>query len=81
MPATQPPGDDIVIRPSALLGRKYEDVSRTYAEAVHSVLIGRNSALEAADELETELEHITGFPKGPPEATETRISCVNSTRS
>jgi hypothetical protein len=38
--------------------------------AVHSVLTGKNSAPEAAAELETKLERITGFPKGPPEATE-----------
>jgi trehalose/maltose transport system substrate-binding protein len=76
MPATQPEGDGIVSRPSALLGRKYEDVSRAYAEAVHSVLTGENSAPKAAAELETELEHITGFPKGSPEPIETGISRV-----
>jgi trehalose/maltose transport system substrate-binding protein len=76
MPAPQPPGDGVVSRPSALLGRKYEDVSRAYAEAVHSVLTGKNSASKAAAELETELEHITGFPKGPPEPIETGISLV-----
>ena len=76
MPATQPPGDGIVIRPSTLLGRNYDDVSRAYAEAVHSVLTGKNSAPKAAAELETELEHITGFPKGPPEPTEPGISRV-----
>ena len=67
--ATQLPGDGIVNRPSALVGRNYEDVSRAYAEAVHSVLTGKKSAPEAAAELETELEHITGFPKGSPEPT------------
>jgi trehalose/maltose transport system substrate-binding protein len=76
MPATQPRGDGIVSRPSMLLGRNYEEVSRAYAEAVHSVLTGKNSAPKAAAELETELEHITGFPKGPPEAIETGISHV-----
>ncbi|WP_130423983.1 extracellular solute-binding protein [Edaphobacter modestus] len=81
IPAGQAPGDGIVSRPSTVAGRNYEDVSRAYAAAVHSVLTGRNSAPEAAAELETELEHITGFPKGPPEATETRIPRVNSTRS
>jgi trehalose/maltose transport system substrate-binding protein len=80
MPATQPPGDGIVNRPSALVGRNYEDVSRAYAEAVHSVLTGKKRAPEAAAELETELEHITGFPKGSPEPTETGISRVNSAR-
>ena len=76
MPATQPRGDGIVSRPSMLLGRNYEEVSRAYAEAVHSVLTGKNSAPKAAAELETELEHITGFPKGPPEPIETGISRV-----
>jgi trehalose/maltose transport system substrate-binding protein len=80
MPATQPPGDGIVSRPSTLLGRNYEDVSRAYAEAVHSVLTGKNSAPKAAAELETGLEHITGFPKGPPEPIETGISRVNSSQ-
>jgi trehalose/maltose transport system substrate-binding protein len=76
MPATQPRGDGNVSRPSMLLGRNYEDVSRAYAEAVHSVLTGKNSAPKAAAELETDLEHITGFPKGPPEPIETGISRV-----
>ena len=40
----------------------------------------KNSAPKAAAELETELERITGFSKGPPEATETSTR-VNSTRS
>jgi trehalose/maltose transport system substrate-binding protein len=79
--AGQAQGDGIVSRPSTAVGRNYEDVSRAYAAAVHSVLTGKNSAPEAAAELETELEHITGFPKGPLEATETSISRVNSTRS
>jgi trehalose/maltose transport system substrate-binding protein len=74
MPATRPPGDGIVSRPSTLIGRNYEEVSHAYAEAVHSVLTGKNGAPEAASKLETELEHITGFPKGPPEPIETGIS-------
>lgn len=80
-PAGQPPGDGIVSRPSTVVGNKYEDVSRAYAGAVHSVLTGEKSAPEAAAELETELEHITGFPKGPPESSETSISRISSTRS
>jgi trehalose/maltose transport system substrate-binding protein len=64
--ATQP-GDGIVNRPSALVGRNYENVSRAYAEAVHSVLTGKKRGPEAAAELETELEHITGLRKGYPE--------------
>jgi trehalose/maltose transport system substrate-binding protein len=65
--AGQPPCDGIVSRPSTVVGRNYEEVSRAYAKAVHSVLTGKNSAPKAAAELETELEQITGFPKGPPE--------------
>lgn len=75
------PGDGVVSRPSTVVGKNYEEVSRAYAAAVHSVLTGRKSAPEAAAELETELEHITGFPKGFPEAIETGISRVNSARS
>jgi trehalose/maltose transport system substrate-binding protein len=67
--AGQPLGGGIVSRPSAVTGRSYEDVSHAYAEAVHSVLTGKNRSTDAAAELETELERITGFPKGPPEAT------------
>jgi trehalose/maltose transport system substrate-binding protein len=81
MPATQPPGDGIVIRPSALLGRNYQDVSLAYAETVHSVLTEKKSAPEAAAELEKELEHITGFPKGPPEPIETVMFRAHSPRS
>jgi trehalose/maltose transport system substrate-binding protein len=76
MRATQPPGDGIVNRPSTILGRNYEDVSRAYAKAVHSVLTGENSAPKAAAALETELEHITGFPKGPPQPIDIGISRV-----
>jgi trehalose/maltose transport system substrate-binding protein len=76
IPATQPPGDGIVSRPSMLVGRNYGEVSRAYAESVHSVLTGKNSAPEAAAKLETELEHITGFPKGRPEPIETDVSVV-----
>jgi trehalose/maltose transport system substrate-binding protein len=66
VPAMEPPGDGIVSRPSMVVGKNYEEVSRAYAEAVHSVLTRKKSAPEAAVELEAELEHITGFPKGAP---------------
>jgi trehalose/maltose transport system substrate-binding protein len=72
--AGQPSGDGIASRPSTVVGRNYEEVSRAYAAAVHSVLTRKKSALAAAAELETELERITGFPNGSPEATETGIS-------
>ena len=74
--AGQPVGESIVSRPSMVVGRNYDDVSHAYAQAVHSVLTGKNSAPEVAAELETELEHITGFVKGSPEPTETRISAL-----
>ncbi len=81
MPAAQLPGDGIVSRPSALLGRNYEEVSRAYAEAVHSVLTKKQSAPKAAAALETELEHMTGLPKGSPQPTEPGISRVDSAGS
>jgi trehalose/maltose transport system substrate-binding protein len=77
---SHPLGDGIVSRPSMVAGRKYEDVSHAYAEAVHSVLTGKKSAPVAAAQLETELTQITGFPKGPPEALGTSISCVDGAR-
>ena len=63
-------------RPSMVVGRNYDDVSHAYAQEVHSVLTGKNSAPKAAAELEAELEHITGFAKGPPQPTEARISAL-----
>jgi trehalose/maltose transport system substrate-binding protein len=80
IPVGQASGDGIVSRPSTVAGRNYEDVSRAYAAAVHSVLTRKNSAAKAAAELEAELERITGFSKGPPEAAETSTR-VNSARS
>ena len=55
----------IVSRPSNVTGKKYDDVSNAYAQAVHSVLTGERSAPEAARALEDELVRITGFRKGP----------------
>jgi trehalose/maltose transport system substrate-binding protein len=78
IPAGQPLGDGIVSRPSTVVGRNYEEVSHAYAAAVHSVLAGKKSAPEAAAELETELEHITGFRRGSAEPTETGKSRANS---
>src|SRR6202521_2927900 len=57
----------IVSRPSAVSGKKYEDVTEAYIRAVHSVLAGEKSAPEAAAALEKELVRITGFKKGPPQ--------------
>jgi trehalose/maltose transport system substrate-binding protein len=55
----------IVSRPSAVTGKKYQDVTDAYTQAVHSVLTGEKSAPEAAAALENELVRITGFKKGP----------------
>jgi trehalose/maltose transport system substrate-binding protein len=56
----------IVSRPSDVTGKKYQDVTDAYIQAVHSVLTGEKSAPEAAAALEKELIRITGFKKGPP---------------
>jgi trehalose/maltose transport system substrate-binding protein len=58
----------MVSRPSAVTGKKYEDVTEAYIRAVHSVLTGEKSASEAAAALENELVRITGFKKGSPPA-------------
>jgi trehalose/maltose transport system substrate-binding protein len=55
-----------VSRPSDVTGKKYQDVTDAYIQAVHSVLTGEKSAKEAAAALEKELVGITGFKKGPP---------------
>ena len=56
----------IVSRPSNVTGKKYQEVTDAYIEAVHSVLTGEKGAREAAAELEDELVRTTGFKKGPP---------------
>ncbi len=58
----------IVLRPSNVTGKKYQDVTDAYIQAVHSVLTREKSAPEAATTLEKELVRITGFKKGPPPA-------------
>jgi trehalose/maltose transport system substrate-binding protein len=57
----------IVSRPSNVTGKKYQDVTDAYIQAVHFVLTGEKSAPEAAAALEKELIRITGFKKGPPQ--------------
>jgi trehalose/maltose transport system substrate-binding protein len=57
----------IVSRPSNITGKRYQDVSDAYIQAVHSVLTGEQRAPEAAAALEKELVRITGFKKGPPQ--------------
>lgn len=56
----------MVSRPSNVSGKKYQDVTDAYIQAVHSVLTGEKSAPEAAAALEDELVQTTGFKKGPP---------------
>jgi trehalose/maltose transport system substrate-binding protein len=60
------PWDGVISRPSTIVGDKYEQVTRAYIRAVHSVLTGERAASEAAAALEKELIGITGFKKGPP---------------
>jgi trehalose/maltose transport system substrate-binding protein len=56
----------VVARPSIVSGEKYEDVSRAYIRALHSVLIGEKTPSVAAPALEKELVQITGFRPGSP---------------
>ena len=52
----------IVLRPSRAAGKMYPDVSRAYWEAVHAVLTRKKSAIQAADELQDELERMLETP-------------------
>jgi len=56
----------VVARPSTVTSEEYDQVSRAYFQAVHSVLSGENKASVAAQNLEKELIGITGFRAGPP---------------
>lgn len=56
----------VVTRPSSESGAQYEQVTRAYIDAVHSVLSGEKSAPETAAALEKKLVQITGFKTGPP---------------
>jgi trehalose/maltose transport system substrate-binding protein len=60
------PGGILIARPSAASGAKYEDVSKAYTAAVHSVLTHESTASAAAAKLEQELVQITGFRTGRP---------------
>ena len=55
-----------VSRPSAVTGKRYQEVTDAYIGAVHSVLTGERSAPDAGTALENELVRITGFKKGSP---------------
>src|SRR5215510_9449456 len=56
----------LVSRPSNVTGHAYEDVTKAYFQAVHSVLTGESSAQTAATALEKQLVAIAGFKTGPP---------------
>ena len=60
----------VVNRPSSVVGNKYEEVSKAYIAAVHSVLTGARGAPDAAAGLEKELVNMTGFRTGPPRLAE-----------
>ncbi len=52
----------VVRRPAALAGGQYDRVSRIYSHGVHMILTARTSASEEAAEMQTDIEHLTGFP-------------------
>jgi trehalose/maltose transport system substrate-binding protein len=56
----------IVLRPSGVTGKNYNEVSEAYSREVHRVLTRQQSAPEAAAALEKELVRITGLKPGPP---------------
>jgi len=55
------PGARLVARPSVPAGARYEDVTKAYIGAVHSVLTGEKIPSAAAADLEKELVAITDF--------------------
>jgi trehalose/maltose transport system substrate-binding protein len=48
----------IVLRPSRAAGKMYPEMSRAYWEAVHAVLTRQKSAIQAADELQEQLQRM-----------------------
>jgi trehalose/maltose transport system substrate-binding protein len=56
----------VIARPTSVSAQHYEQVSRAYSGAVHSVLTGKKKASDAAFELEQDLVRITGLRAGPP---------------
>ena len=66
LPKLRQNGGAVVARPSIVSGQKYEDVTRAYIRAVHSVLTSKESPSAAAAALEKELVELTGFRLGPP---------------
>jgi trehalose/maltose transport system substrate-binding protein len=55
-----------VARPSTATAPQYNDVSVLFFQAVHSVLTGDADAQTALEELELDLEDLTGFDVGAP---------------
>jgi len=54
-----------IVRPSAITGKRYDQVSRSYFSAVHSILTGEVTAEKGLADLESDLVRITGFkPRG-----------------
>ncbi len=53
-------------RPSTVTSPRYNEVSTKFFTAVHSVLTGQNDAQTALEELELDLEDLTGFEIGRP---------------
>lgn len=53
-------GSQVISRPSAVTGAKYEAVSKAYTRALHSVLTRESTAAAAAAALESELVRIMG---------------------
>ncbi len=56
----------VVARPTDVSAPHYEQVSKAYSEAVHSVLTDKKKASDAASELEQDLVRITRLRTGPP---------------
>ena len=52
----------VVLRPSSAAGKMYPEVSRAYWEAIHAVLTRRESATQAAGELQNKLERMLRTP-------------------
>jgi trehalose/maltose transport system substrate-binding protein len=66
----------MVLRPSDVTGKKYQEVTDAYIQAVHSVLTREKSAPEAAAALENELVRTTGFKKGPPQGSQHSLNRI-----
>ena len=51
-----------VARPSTISAPRYNEVSTLFFNAVHSVLTGKSDASDALEELELDLQDLTGLP-------------------